>query len=106
MKRISLIFLAAALAVLPACKPAPQQQPAPSAENKDYPGKGVVTAFQAEGKIIVLKHEAIVGLMEGMTMGFELKDPALAKGFKVGDNVDFVLSKRGDDYKITSLKKR
>jgi Cu/Ag efflux protein CusF len=96
-----------ALAALPACrqpKSAASSAPAASpATAKTYPGHGVIRGFQADGKVVVIEHRAIPGLMEGMTMGFELADPALAKGFKAGDTVDFNLSVAGDDWTIESM---
>jgi len=99
-----------ALACLPACG-TPKSAPASAApasgpaEAKTYPGHGVIRGFQSDGKVVVIEHQAIPGLMEGMTMGFELADPAAAKGFKVGDSVDFTLSVQGDNWLVESLKK-
>jgi protein SCO1/2 len=99
----------AALACLPACsqpKSAPASAPAANpATAKTYQGHGVLRGFQSDGKVVVIEHQAIPGLMEGMTMGFELADPAAAKGFKVGDTVDFNLSVQGDDWTVVSMQK-
>jgi Cu/Ag efflux protein CusF len=105
MKKLALIAgLGLALGLgLTAC-----QKPAPAAatvETKDYSITGFVRGFQADGKVIILEHQKIEGLMDGMTMGFELADPALGKPFKVGDHVTGTLSHGGDLYKITALKK-
>ena len=117
MQRANVWTLATAalgLACLSACgcpKATPSAGPgqaagqAPSAGAKTYAGHGIVRGFQSDGKVVVLEHEAIPGLMEGMTMGFELQDPALAKGFKLGDKADFTLSVQGDDWAITAMKK-
>jgi protein SCO1/2 len=114
MKRMDLalaaIALLAALA-LPACvkdnAAAAGAAPAPAAASagKDYAGHGVIRGFQSDGKVVVLEHQAIPGLMEGMTMGFELKPVTLAQGFKVGDKVDFTLTVAGDDWAVTGLAK-
>jgi len=85
---------------------APGQPSAALPGYRDYPAVGVVKGFQSSGKVIILQHQDIAGLMEGMTMGFELKDPALAAGFKAGDAVDFTLSVKDSDYIVTALKKR
>ena len=119
MKKAPLCLLAlglATLALLPACgqPPAaaggPGQAPTPSsaeaqAQAKTYQGHGVIRGFQSDGKVVVLEHQAIPGLMEGMTMGFELADPTAARVFRVGDTVDFNLSVQGDSWTIESMKK-
>jgi Cu/Ag efflux protein CusF len=90
MKRIALaLALSLPLAgVLASCK----KTAAPAAaEVKTYSSTGVIEGFQSEGKVVILRHQKIEGFMEAMTMGFELKDPALAKGLKKGDKVAFSL---------------
>lgn len=99
----------AALALLPACRPGPASASAAAsapAEAKTYPATGVVEGFQSQGQVIVIKHEAIPGLMDAMTMAYELRGLSLAAGLKAGDKVDFTLSVKDDDYTVTALKKR
>lgn len=112
MSKMPTLVLGATVMLLGACTrvPAPAASGAPSAgasaaADKSYPGQGVIKGFQDSGKLIVLKHQAIPGLMEGMTMAFELKDPSLAQGFAVGDSVDFTLTVHGDDWVVTQLKR-
>jgi Cu/Ag efflux protein CusF len=117
MKTTPVLALALALgglAILPACSQPPStgsgQAPTPSsaqgqAEAKTYQGHGVIRGFQSDGKVVVLEHQAIPGLMEGMTMGFELADPTAARAFRVGDTVDFNLSVQGDNWTIESMTK-
>ena len=86
-----------------ACK----KKDAPAAEAaQSYAVVGVVKGFQADGKVIILDHQKIEGLMDAMTMGFELADPALAKGLKAGDKVTATLSKQNELYKLTALSKQ
>jgi Cu/Ag efflux protein CusF len=96
-----------ALGVFSACKKseAPAAT-APAPEVKTYSSTGVVQGFQSDGKVVVLKHEKIEGLMEGMTMGFELKDPALAKGIQKGDKVSFSLEVSADNMLLSAIKKQ
>ena len=105
MKRLTLI---AALALAPlafaACKK-PAEAWKPPVNGTVYHGHGVVQLFQADGKIIVLKHEKIEGLMDAMTMGFELKDPAQGKALKVGDTADFTLEIVNEVPEITQIAK-
>ncbi len=105
-RRILASSLALSLAFLGACsKGAAPASPAAAAASKDYPGHGVLRGFQSQGKVVVISHDAMPGLMEAMTMGYELKDPALAQGLKPGDTVDFTLNVAGDAWTVTAMKK-
>lgn len=87
-----------------ACKKAE----APAAEApavRNFPITGEVQGFQADGKVILLKHDKIEGLMDAMTMGFELSDPKLGAGLKKGDKVSGNLAHSADSYIIDALKK-
>ena len=98
--------LAFGLVFLGACsKGGAPAAPAAAAASKDYPGHGVIIGFQSQGKVVVISHDAMPGLMEAMTMGYDLKDPALAQGLKPGDKVDFTLNVAGDAWTVTALKK-
>lgn len=70
-----------------------------------FHGRGVVTAIKNQGQVLVINHEAIPGLMEAMTMPFELSDPGLAKGIKVGDEIRFTLVHKAGFWPIVALKK-
>lgn len=100
------LFMAALGLTSAACKPAPKAPEAPAPAVKDYPITGVVKGFQSENKVVILQHDKIEGLMEAMTMGFELKDPALAKGLKVGDKIAGTLEVSADAYVLTALTKK
>lgn len=105
MKRLLLIaFLALLPLAFVACKKKEGSYTPPPA-GAIYHGHGSVQLFQAEGKIIVLKHDKIEGLMDAMTMGFELKDPAQGKALKTGDVVDFTLEIANDVPQITQIAK-
>lgn len=87
-----------------ACKKA--EAPAAAVSSQDYAVIGVVKGFQSEGKVIILQHQKIEGLMDAMTMGFELQDPKAAKDLKPGDKVHATLSKLNELYKITAIAKQ
>lgn len=100
------LFAVAALGLMlafgaTACKKAD----APAAAGQNFAVIGVVQGFQAEGKIIILQHQKIEGLMDAMTMGFELQDPSMAKALKPGDHVHATLTKIDPTYKITAISK-
>ena len=66
--------------------------------------KGVVTRLdEANGKVGI-KHEAIDNLkMPPMTMVFPLADPALIKGLKVGDAVNFHAESQSGKLTVTTI---
>jgi uncharacterized cupredoxin-like copper-binding protein/Cu/Ag efflux protein CusF len=66
--------------------------------------QGEVKKIDAAARKITLKHGAIANLdMPGMTMVFQLKDPALLNGLKVGDRVSFSAEKSGGAIVITAI---
>jgi Cu/Ag efflux protein CusF len=59
----------------------------------------------AQGKIII-DHGPIKNLdMESMTMVFRAQDPALLKGLKAGDKVQFTADRVNGQISVTSIKK-
>src|SRR5215467_14193888 len=61
---------------------------------------------QAAGKI-TLKHGPAksLGMDEGMTMIYRVKDPAMLKEVKVGDKVIFEAEEAASGYTVTKLQK-
>jgi Cu/Ag efflux protein CusF len=55
---------------------------------------------------IFLTHEAMPGLMDAMTMGFEAEDPKLLDGLTPGDPVRFTVRKDGERLVVVSIEKR
>jgi Cu/Ag efflux protein CusF len=66
---------------------------------------GIVRLVLRDQQAIFLTHEAIPGLMEGMTMGFETADPRLLAGLTPGDRVIFRLEQRGNKLLVVSIQK-
>ena len=63
-----------------------------------------VRKVDKEAKKITLKHAEIKNLdMPGMTMVFQVADPALLDKFKAGDKVKFSAAKTGGAYVVTAL---
>ncbi len=63
---------------------------APSpAKQQVFEVKGVVQELKADGKTVVIKHEAVPGYMDAMTMPFEVKDVTELKDLQPGDEVSF-----------------
>lgn len=110
MKILMLAALGAVLALGSlACKKAPEAPKQAAFEPKageTHSAKGVIKEFGEGSKVVVIQHEAFAdGFMEGMTMSFELRDPAMAKGLKVGDKVEFTLTYSGKGFPITKITK-
>src|SRR5262245_50078430 len=55
--------------------------------SKAYPLAGIVRAIKRDGGQVVIRHEAIPGFMEAMTMPFSVKDRTLLEDLNVGDEV-------------------
>jgi Cu/Ag efflux protein CusF len=52
-------------------------------------GRGTVLAVDAAAGLVTIDHGDIPGLMKGMTMTFEVADPALLSGVASGQQVEF-----------------
>lgn len=63
--------------------------------------RGTVIDLDPVGGWVLINHGPIEGFMDAMTMFFQVSDPALLEGIKVGDGVRFVL--RGEDMTILEL---
>src|SRR5665213_479611 len=62
-----------------------------SATGKSYPVRGVIVSTDADKGEVVLKHEAIPGFMEAMTMPYKLKDPTIISELHPGDVITATL---------------
>ncbi len=61
---------------------------------------------EAAGKV-TLKHGPIrnLGMDQGMTMTFRVKDPAMLKEVQVGDKVEFEAEQAASGYTVTKMQK-
>lgn len=67
---------------------------------------GEVRRVDAAKGTILLKHGEIRSInMGAMTMGFKLKDPALAAGLQAGDKVKFAVEQQGEQLIVTKIEK-
>ncbi|MGD0830472.1 MAG: SCO family protein [Terracidiphilus sp.] len=83
MTRLLLFFSLLALTLLSACHSAKQL---PASQNyKIYHLRGKVVSTDASRGEVTLNHEAILGLMEAMTMPYKLKDPGILTELHPGD---------------------
>ncbi|MCC7284335.1 MAG: copper-binding protein [Acetobacteraceae bacterium] len=112
MKSFALAFLASALLTGPALA---QQKAddhsahhaastAKAAANSADMADGEVRKIDKEAGKLTLKHGEIQNLhMPGMTMVFQVKEPALLDKVKVGDKVKFRAEKAGSGYVVTLI---
>jgi Cu(I)/Ag(I) efflux system periplasmic protein CusF len=112
MKSLALAFLASAALAGPALA---QQKaddhsahhaasPATAAANSANMADGEVRKVDKEAGKLTLKHGEIKNLdMPGMTMVFQVKEPALLDKVKVGDKVKFRAEKAGSGYVVTVI---
>ncbi|MBJ6126870.1 copper-binding protein [Microvirga splendida] len=92
----------APIAPAPAAAPA---QPAPAASQAPMVSGTVEKVDTAQNKI-TLDHGAIPNLnMDAMTMVFRVQDPALLKGVKAGDKVQFQADRVNGQISVISIRK-
>lgn len=73
---------------------------APTAEMTD----GEIKKVDKDNKKLTIKHGDIKNLdMPGMTMVFQVKDPAMVDKVKVGDKIRFVVEKTSSGFVVTEL---
>lgn len=68
-------------------------------------GRAVVRLVQRSQGVIWLTHEALPGLMEGMTMPFEAEREQLLDGLAPGDPVRFTLRQQGSRLLVVAIEK-
>ncbi len=71
-------------------------RPQPEAQGQHYELKGTIVSFDKGQRQVVITHEDIPGLMEGMTMGFTLKEDAAFDVLRPGDKIQATLVVAGD----------
>ncbi len=62
---------------------------------REYEGRGVVRDVRLDDGQVVIEHEEIPGLMEAMTMSFDVPDRALLERLREGDVIHFTLRRAG-----------
>lgn len=70
----------------------------------DALAEGEIRKVNKDAKKLTIKHGPIVNLdMPGMTMVFQVKDPAMLDQVKAGDKVRFAADKIGGAYVVTKI---
>jgi protein SCO1/2 len=86
-----LVFLQGILASVSPARGLPALAEAPAAGVQTFQVKGEVKELKADGKTVVIAHEAIPNFMAAMTMPFKASEPKELAGLRVGDWVSFRL---------------
>jgi Cu/Ag efflux protein CusF len=68
--------------------------------------RGIVRSVIPKLGAIYLTHEAMPGLMDAMTMGFEADDPKLLDGLAPGEPVRFTVRREGERLVLTAIEKQ
>jgi protein SCO1/2 len=93
--RIAIVLLLAGLAFSACSRPQPKQ----------YPLHGQVLAVDTDRQRLTIRHDDIPGLMEGMTMSFQVATPDLLEGREPGEVVDATLEVSDALGRLTSIRR-
>ena len=94
---------AASHAGAPMAMPMPDANKAASVASNDM-ADGEIRKVDKENKKITIKHGVIKNLdMPGMTMVFQVKDPALLDKVKTGDKIRFTAEQAGSALVVTNI---
>ena len=63
----------------------------PATNVQTFTATGVVRELDADGRTVVIKHEAIPNYMDAMTMPFKVKEAGELAGLRTGDKIRFCL---------------
>lgn len=109
MKKFLLFLPLLLLPALAACSPAACDCDAPvplaaanPAEVQSHPLKGVIVDRLPDRQALLVKHEAVPGVMRAMTMMFKVEPGVLAQ-VKAGDAITAKMSRREDGWWLTDV---
>ena len=88
----------------PAMPEPPAAQPAQE-PTEHHSTTGEIKAILDGGTTLVIDHGEFKGFMAAMTMPFKVADPDIARDIKVGDKVQFTISKFGPAWQISKIEK-
>jgi protein SCO1/2 len=67
---------------------------------REYEGRGVVRDVRLDDAQVVIEHEEIPGLMEAMTMSFDVPDRALLERLRKDTLIEFTLRRAGHSFQL------
>jgi len=82
--------------------------PVPEATAQTGKAEGEIRRIDRDGGKLTLRHGPVSGALEmpGMSMVFQVKDPALLDRFRPGDQVNATILKEGGVYYLLDAEKR
>ncbi|HLE57974.1 MAG TPA: copper-binding protein [Rhodothermia bacterium] len=80
--------------------------PTDTAATETFAVAGRIMSITPDRDFLMVRHDAIDGFMDAMTMPFAVGDTALVTGIAAGDSVGFVIEVSRGDVQITWLEKR
>jgi Cu/Ag efflux protein CusF len=81
------------------------RQEASRTAQQSWTARGIVRSLIPKLGAVFLTHEALPGLMDAMTMGFQVDDPALLEGLAPGDPVRFTVRRDGERLVVVAIEK-
>jgi Cu/Ag efflux protein CusF len=84
--------------------PRPSGATGPAGE-RSWTARGIVRTVMTEPGLIFITHEAIPGVMAGMTMGFRVEDRKLLRGLASGDRIEFTLKESNNQLVVAAVRK-
>lgn len=96
-------LLIALLLSLAACTQTPRQDAKNNQPIKTYRLTGEIVGMDNATQVVTVKHTAIVGFMEAMTMGFPVKEKAEFEKLKPGQKVTAEVNAQGDDFWLSKI---
>jgi Cu/Ag efflux protein CusF len=72
---------------------------------QSWAARGIVRSVIPKLGAVFLTHEAMPGLMDAMTMGFEVEEPRMLDGLVPGDLVRFTVRKDGERLVLVAIEK-
>jgi Cu(I)/Ag(I) efflux system protein CusF len=97
-------FAAATLAVIPGLAQSAIGSNVDQAKSTAPLSQGEIRKVDKEAKKLTIKHGPLENLdMPGMTMVFQVRDPAVLNAVKAGDKVKFTADKDGSAYVVTRI---
>ncbi|MDO8540148.1 MAG: copper-binding protein [Opitutaceae bacterium] len=70
---------------------------------KSHPLRGVIVDVRPDESALMVRHEAIPGVMRAMTMLFKV-DPATLKVVRKGQTITGQMSREGDEWRLHDVK--
>lgn len=71
-----------------------------------YVATGRIMSITPDRDFVMVRHDAIDGFMDAMTMPFGVSDTGVVSGIAAGDSVRFMIEASGGEIKITSIEPR